>query len=333
VTNSLVQGNRADLGGGVYVDWYAVAALDGVQVVSNTGVITGGGVFLDTGLLTVTHSTIAENATAGEGGGFYSTGVDNSLTISATRILSNTAGNGGALFQADGATTVNASCIVANSDVAVYYDGGVAPPLDAKSNWWGHPTGPSGAGPGFGDSTSDNVDFDDFLGAAILDCPTFTFPDLVIAKSTAPYVLRGGVVTYTLAFSNSGDGPAANVVISDAIPLSITVTGVTSSTTGRRTRADQRRARPGVDARRTARGRAGGDHRHRRAGRGGAGRADDHQHGDDHGQRRGDAGRPQQRRRLHRGADERLPRAARRCAGWLGDHQRHAGSSHRLASQ
>jgi uncharacterized repeat protein (TIGR01451 family) len=232
VTNSLVQGNRADLGGGVYVDWYAVAALDGVQVVSNTGVITGGGVFLDTGLLTVTHSTIAENATAGEGGGFYSTGVDNSLTISATRILSNTAGNGGALFQADGATTVNASCIVANSDVAVYYDGGVAPPLDAKSNWWGHPTGPSGAGPGFGDSTSDNVDFDDFLGAAILDCPTFTFPDLVIAKSTAPYVLRGGVVTYTLAFSNSGDGPAANVVISDAIPLSITVTGVTSSTTG-----------------------------------------------------------------------------------------------------
>jgi uncharacterized repeat protein (TIGR01451 family) len=108
VTNSLVQGNRADLGGGVYVDWYAVAALDGVQVVSNTGVITGGGVFLDTGLLTVTHSTIAENATAGEGGGFYSTGVDNSLTITATRILSNTAGNGGALFQADGATTVNA---------------------------------------------------------------------------------------------------------------------------------------------------------------------------------------------------------------------------------
>ena len=99
VTNSLVQGNRADLGGGVYVDWNAIAALDGVQVLSNTGVITGGGVFLDTGLLTVTHSTIAENATAGEGGGFYSTGAANTLAITATRIISNTAGNGGALFQ------------------------------------------------------------------------------------------------------------------------------------------------------------------------------------------------------------------------------------------
>jgi uncharacterized repeat protein (TIGR01451 family) len=231
LTNSLVQGNRADLGGGVYVDWYAIAALDGVQVVSNTGVITGGGVFLDTGLLTVTHSTIAENATAGEGGGFYSTGADNTLAISATRILSNTAGNGGALFQDDGTTTVNGSCIVANRDTAVNYAGGTAP-LDARDNWWGHSTGPSGVGGGLGDSVSSNVDFDGFLGAAILDCPTFTFPDLAIAKSTAPYVLRGGVVTYTLAFSNSGDGPAANVVISDSIPVSVTVTGVTSSTTG-----------------------------------------------------------------------------------------------------
>jgi uncharacterized repeat protein (TIGR01451 family) len=232
VTNSLVQGNRADLGGGVYVDWNAIAALDGVEVVSNTAIITGGGVFLDTGLLTVTHSTIAENAAAGEGGGFYSTGAANTLAISATRILSNTAGNGGALFQADGTTTVNGSCIVANSDTAVNYAGGTSM-LDARDNWWGHASGPSGASGGLGDSVSSDVDFDDFLGAAILDCPTFTFPDLAIAKAVhAPYVLRGGVLTYTLAFSNSGDGPAANVVISDSIPLSITVTGVTSSTTG-----------------------------------------------------------------------------------------------------
>lgn len=35
--------------------------------------------------------------------------------------------------------------------------------FDAELNWWGHPTGPSGAGPGKGDTVSANVDFDPWL--------------------------------------------------------------------------------------------------------------------------------------------------------------------------
>ena len=35
--------------------------------------------------------------------------------------------------------------------------------IDARNNWWGHPSGPGGEGSGAGDGVSPNVDFDDWL--------------------------------------------------------------------------------------------------------------------------------------------------------------------------
>lgn len=44
--------------------------------------------------------------------------------------------------------------------------------LVAENNWWGHSTGPSGAGAGTGDAVSTNVDFDPWLsGPATYSCP------------------------------------------------------------------------------------------------------------------------------------------------------------------
>lgn len=37
--------------------------------------------------------------------------------------------------------------------------------VDAENNWWGHASGPSGEGPGSGNSVSSNVDYDPWLGA------------------------------------------------------------------------------------------------------------------------------------------------------------------------
>jgi hypothetical protein len=39
--------------------------------------------------------------------------------------------------------------------------------LNATENWWGSDTGPSGDGPGTGDSVSANVDFDPWLNVLV----------------------------------------------------------------------------------------------------------------------------------------------------------------------
>ena len=55
-------------------------------------------------------------------------------------------------------------------------------------------------------------------------------PDLSIAQAVTPTVADPGrSITYTLLFSNAGDATARGVVITDAVPLSVTVTGVISS--------------------------------------------------------------------------------------------------------
>jgi hypothetical protein len=47
-----------------------------------------------------------------------------------------------------------------NTDGVINYNTHV---FNAENNWWGHPTGPSGAGPGKGDTVSPNVDFTPWL--------------------------------------------------------------------------------------------------------------------------------------------------------------------------
>ena len=65
--------------------------------------------------------------------------------------------------------TVNNNCIVGNTDGLILGAGADSDAaLDAESNWWGDPSGPSGTGPGTGDSVVDpdgKVDFTPFLVA------------------------------------------------------------------------------------------------------------------------------------------------------------------------
>ncbi|RME19758.1 MAG: DUF11 domain-containing protein, partial [Candidatus Zixiibacteriota bacterium] len=58
------------------------------------------------------------------------------------------------------------------------------------------------------------------------DCPPLQ-PDVQIEKTVAPgSAIPGDTITYTLTFSNSGTGIAEDVVISDNVPVSVTVDNV-----------------------------------------------------------------------------------------------------------
>jgi hypothetical protein len=90
-----------------------------------------------------------------------------------------------------GAITVTNSCIVNNSDTSVVRAGTAT--LVATSNWWGTADGPSGAGPGNGDSVSAGVDVSDFLTTAPPGCPSRTvlssrvhLPLVVCSRSSTP---------------------------------------------------------------------------------------------------------------------------------------------------
>ena len=73
------------------------------------------------------------------------------------------------------------------------------------------------------------------IGAANADFAltlTNRSPDLVITKAVTPATVVGGDwVTYTLAFSNTGDLAATNVTITDTLPSGVTVQGIYSSGT------------------------------------------------------------------------------------------------------
>jgi uncharacterized repeat protein (TIGR01451 family) len=57
-------------------------------------------------------------------------------------------------------------------------------------------------------------------------------PDLRLTKTVVPTLAQpGDAITYTLTFSNAGPGTAVGVVITDHIPVSVTVTGVANSGT------------------------------------------------------------------------------------------------------
>jgi len=59
--------------------------------------------------------------------------------------------------------TVNFNNIAGNSRYAVWNQGGET--LDATKNWWGHASGPSKVGPGYGDDISTKVLYSPWLGA------------------------------------------------------------------------------------------------------------------------------------------------------------------------
>jgi hypothetical protein len=106
--------------------------------------------------------------------------------------------------------TVNFNNIAGNDWRGVRNDGGET--LDAARNWWGTSDGPGGVGPGSGDAISANVDFEPWLGAALVTVKTETVTnDTIDAKDEADTeVAVNGTATVTVAQyadNPGGDAP------------------------------------------------------------------------------------------------------------------------------
>jgi hypothetical protein len=212
LSGTQVVSNSAYTGGGVYIR-YGSATLSEGQILSNSAGLHGGGVYVYGGsaTLNVSRGEIGSNS-AYRGGGVYVYGgsmtlngtqvVNNSAvyygygggvyvssgsaTLNGTQVVSNSAYRGGGLYllSSTGAITATDGCIVYNSDTAV--DNNSTGTLNARDNWWGMPDGPSGVGPGSGDSVSVNVDYANFETSPPAGCPVYR-PDLTIFL---PLVLR-----------------------------------------------------------------------------------------------------------------------------------------------
>lgn len=216
--------NRSDEGGGVKVQG-GIAGFTDTLILRNSARHGGGGIYVGAFAASVTMKggEIASN-TAMEGAGVQLLGGD--LKIEDSRILSNTAYRGSAIYVQSmrDAVLVN-NCIVNNADVAVELPSHLSYYLSAPNNWWGASDGPSGSGPGHGDSVSAHVVFSNFKTAAPPGCPTLR-PDLHITKSVRPdFALPGQAITYTVVLSNTGSGDAFSVMLTDALPSGIQMVG------------------------------------------------------------------------------------------------------------
>ena len=106
--------------------------------------------------------------------------------------------------------TINFNKIVGNSECGVLNEGGET--LDATNNWWGDASGPyhKTLNPdGTGDAVSDNVDFEPWLGAALVNVKTETVTNRTVdaIKEADTRVVVTGTATVTVARyeDNPGD--------------------------------------------------------------------------------------------------------------------------------
>jgi hypothetical protein len=162
VDGSVISGNTAS-GSSGGIGNLGIMTLNASTVFGNTAPRAGGLFNAPGATMTVRLSTITDNfATLGAGGLLN---VNGTLIVTQSALLGNTSdGDGDALYSlADSvnATKVTNSCIAGNGDIGVFNERSTS--QDFTGNWWGDPSGPSGAGPGTGDSIGDSIDFSGWL--------------------------------------------------------------------------------------------------------------------------------------------------------------------------
>ncbi|MHC4630030.1 MAG: NosD domain-containing protein, partial [Planctomycetota bacterium] len=191
VTDNTFTGPVAKAASGYAVQFAGVTGTSVIQdnIINDYGM--GIAIFNGTGTsgLTIQGNSVTDSTT-GIRLGQYSPGVNGDMddvTITANTLTDNTTGlqiNNGANVKPSGFSVTN-NFFVNNttgvesqhsSESATIYENsfsgnttavsntGALAMLDAEGNWWGHATGPSGAGPGSGDAVSTKVDYSPWLG-------------------------------------------------------------------------------------------------------------------------------------------------------------------------
>ena len=236
---SLIAGNAAistpgkDTFGGGISNFQATATITD-SILSSNSAKYGGGLDNYQGQVLVTDSSLLSNTATVAGGGVYNIGTSALITLTRVHLFYNEASATGSALYHDGVADggrIHDGCVVFNSGSAVQVGGSGS--VDAANTWWGHPSGPSGVGPGIGDAVGVNVLYADFLTNAPSPCPTAPSPDMRINKSVEPAVVTPGEqITYTVVVANVGAAVATGVVISDRLPVQFTVSDIQLSAVG-----------------------------------------------------------------------------------------------------
>ncbi len=209
---------------------YAANAVNGhgLMIVSDTNVTGAGvGLLVESGITSTfaASATLHNSALTNNDIGVQI--VKGALTATSNQILSNTVG----VTNTGGVPTdvwVNRNAIAGNTVLGVGNDAGGV--LDATCNWYGDPSGPSGVGPGSGDSVSANVDYNPWLLSNDLNGPC-AGATLVVEKvvsgpitPTTSWNFTAAVPTGTLAFTLPAGGGAVTFTGLDFGPTLITET-------------------------------------------------------------------------------------------------------------
>jgi hypothetical protein len=167
----------------------------------NNDSVTGGALFSLGNLLIVSNSVFVNNRAGYIGGGIYNASVG-PATITDSLFTGNTGVSGAAVMNipTPGAipqpATLTGNCIFGHSTYSVVTDNSL-PTTIATGNWWGSPDGPSGAGPGTGDSVDGNVDFSGFLTYAPDSC-YLSIPPTTVTPTLTPTDTPTSTPTSTL---------------------------------------------------------------------------------------------------------------------------------------
>jgi len=248
-TSSLISGNSANFGGGIYVNSKQTVPISDTVVTNNVASVDGGGIYNDRDSVAVLDgTTVSDNVAGRNGGGFYNNDLAE-VTISDSTLTSNMAGlgggglfnelaavaslsnstiafnqatDGGGIYNDDGTVTLSISAVSANNAAT---DGGGAFVTSngvlnvSNTSFSGNRAGVDGGGLNSdGTVTLDNVRIIDNAagenGAGIANTRSLTLQQVTVTQNDAGQ--DGG------GLWNSGIGNAA-----------VTESSVTENTAGR----------------------------------------------------------------------------------------------------
>lgn len=233
IYKSTLSGNRADGAGG------GIAVIDASADLSNTTVsgnsaFVGGGLAVDSDRRTALNNvTLAHNSADSAGANIYSQGIvalRNTIvaTDSATSVTN--CDGGGTILSGGYNLETGSDCGLTATGDQQNTDPLLEPlALNAPGNTWTHALSVSPASPALDAGDNATCEPDDQRsvarpGGPACDVGAFEVlslfePDLVISKSDGGAVVQPGeTVTYTLLYTNVGQGIAVGVVISEVLP-------------------------------------------------------------------------------------------------------------------